>query len=40
MVLLFQSIVVAMLSMPFRMLVPVFAYDLYGSDPSEVGWLR
>ena len=39
MVLLFQSIVVAMLSMPFRMLVPVFAYDLYGSDPSEVGWL-
>ena len=39
MVLLLQSIVVAMLSMPFRMLVPVFAYDLYGSDPSEVGWL-
>lgn len=39
MLLLVQSVVVAMLSMPFRMLVPVFAFDLYGSQPSEVGWL-
>lgn len=37
--LLTQSIIVAMLSMPFRMLVPVFAKELYGSLPSEVGWL-
>ncbi len=36
-VLLLQSVVIAMLSMPFRMLVPVFAKDLYGSLPSEVG---
>ena len=28
-----------MLSMPFRMLLPVFAKELYGSVPSEVGWL-
>lgn len=38
-VLLLQSVVIAMLSMPFRMLIPVFAKDLYGSVPSEVGWL-
>ena len=38
-VLLLQSVVIAMLSMPFRMLVPVFAKDLYGSVPSEVGWI-
>lgn len=38
-VLLIQSVIIAMLSMPFRMLVPVFAKDLYGSLPSEVGWL-
>ena len=37
--LLIQSVVIAMLSMPFRMLVPVFAKELYGSVPSEVGWL-
>ncbi len=38
-VLLIQSVAIAMLSMPFRMLVPVFAKELYGSEPSEVGWL-
>ena len=38
-VLLIQSVVIAMLSMPFRMLVPVFAKELYGSEPSEVGWI-
>lgn len=38
-VLLIQSVIIAMLSMPFRMLVPVFAKDLYGSVPSEVGWI-
>ena len=38
-VLLIQSVIIAMLSMPFRMLVPVFAKELYGSVPSEVGWL-
>ena len=38
-VLLIQSVIIAMLSMPFRMLVPVFAKELYGSLPSEVGWL-
>ncbi len=38
-VLLLQSVVIAMLSMPFRMLVPVFAKELYGSEPSEVGWI-
>ena len=38
-VLLIQSVIIAMLSMPFRMLVPVFAKDLYGSAPSEVGWI-
>ena len=37
--LLSQSVVIAMLSMPFRMLVPVFAWELYRSEPSEVGWL-
>ena len=37
--LLIQSVIIAMLSMPFRMLVPVFAKDLYGSVPSEVGWI-
>ena len=37
--LLIQSVVIAMLSMPFRMLVPVFAKELYGSVPSEVGWI-
>ncbi len=38
-VLLIQSVIIAMLSMPFRMLVPVFAKELYGSVPSEVGWI-
>ncbi len=39
MILLIQAVVIAMLSMPFRMLVPVFAKELYGSLPSEVGGL-
>ena len=38
-VLLIQAVIIAMLSMPFRMLVPVFAKELYGSIPSEVGGL-
>ncbi len=36
-VMLIYSIVLALLSMPFRMLVPVFAEDLYGVDPTGVG---
>lgn len=35
--LLIYSTVLALLSMPFRMLVPVFAQDLYGVDPDGVG---
>lgn len=35
--LLIYSTVLALLSMPFRMLVPVFAGDLYGVDPGGVG---
>lgn len=37
--LLIYMVVVALLSMPFRMLVQVYAKDVYGSDPSEVGLL-
>lgn len=33
------SVVVALLTMPFRMLIQVFAKDIYGSMPSEVGML-
>jgi MFS family permease len=33
------SVIVALLSMPFRMLVQVYAKDVYGSEPSEVGML-
>jgi MFS family permease len=33
------SVIVALLSMPFRMLVQVYAKDIYGSDASEVGVL-
>lgn len=36
-IMLIYSIVLALLSMPFRMLVPVFAEDLYGVDPTGVG---
>lgn len=36
-VLLIYSIILALLSMPFRMLVPVFAEDIYGVDPAGVG---
>lgn len=35
--LLIYSTVLALLSMPFRMLVPVFAGELYGVDPDGVG---
>ena len=34
-----HMVVLALLSMPFRMLVQVFAKDVYGSDPSSVGIL-
>ena len=37
--LMIYSVVVALLSMPFRMLVQVYAKDVYGSEPSEVGIL-
>ena len=37
--LLASGMIVAVLAMPFRMLLPVFARRLYDSDPSEVGWL-
>ena len=36
---LLYSVVVALLTMPFRMLIQVFAKDVYGSLPSEVGML-
>lgn len=35
--LLIYSTVLALLSMPFRMLIPVFAADLYGVEPDGVG---
>ena len=37
--LVFQTIVVALLSFPFRMLIQVFAKDVYGSLPEHVGLL-
>jgi MFS family permease len=37
--LLIYSVIVALLSMPFRMLVQVYAKDVYGSEPSDVGML-
>jgi len=37
--LLGSGVIVAVLAMPFRMLLPVFARRLYDSDPSEIGWL-
>ena len=36
---LITGIATAMISMPFRMQMPVFARRLYESDPSEIGWL-
>ena len=36
---LLYSVVVALLTMPFRMLIQVFAKDVYGALPSEVGML-
>ena len=38
-IVIIHMIVLALLSMPFRMLVQVFAKDVYGSDPSSVGIL-
>ena len=37
--LMIYSVIVSLLSMPFRMLVQVYAKDVYGSDASEVGIL-
>jgi predicted MFS family arabinose efflux permease len=37
--LLLYSVMLALLSMPFRMLIPVFAKDLYGLEASGVGVL-
>lgn len=37
--LMIYSVIVALMSMPFRMLVQVYAKDVYGSEPSEVGLL-
>ncbi|MQG87655.1 MAG: MFS transporter [SAR202 cluster bacterium] len=37
--LMIYSVIVALLSMPFRMLVQVYAKDIYGSDGSDVGLL-
>jgi MFS family permease len=37
--LMIYSIIVALLSMPFRMLVQVYAKDVYGSEPTDVGLL-
>lgn len=37
--LMIYSVIVALLSMPFRMLVQVYAKDVYGSEPSQVGLL-
>ena len=36
---LITGIATAMISMPFRMQMPVFAVRLYDSDASEIGWL-
>ena len=38
-IVIINMIFVAILSMPFRMLVQVYAKDVYGSDPSNVGYL-
>lgn len=38
-VLLIYSIMLALLSMPFRMLIPVFAKDIYGVEAGGVGLL-
>ena len=37
--LMIYSVIVALLSLPFRMLVQVYAKDVYGSEPSQVGVL-
>ena len=38
-IVIINMIFVSILSMPFRMLVQVYAKDVYGSDPSNVGYL-
>ena len=37
--LMIYTVIIALLSMPFRMLVQVYAKDVYGSEPSQVGVL-
>ena len=37
--LILQGAVVALLSVPFRMLIQVFAKEAYNATPSQVGWL-
>jgi MFS family permease len=37
--LMIYGVIVAVLSMPFRMLVQVYAVDVYGSEPSDIGLL-
>ena len=39
MLVLITGIATALISMPFRMQMPVFARRLYESDASEIGWL-
>jgi MFS family permease len=34
-----HGVLVALLSMPFRMLLPAFALDVYGALPDAAGWL-
>lgn len=38
-VLIVHGIIVALLSMPFRMLIAVFGEDVYGATPSQIGFL-
>ncbi len=37
--LIVYSMLAALLSIPFRMLIQVFAKNVYNADPSQVGWL-
>ncbi|MBT4125530.1 MAG: MFS transporter [Chloroflexi bacterium] len=37
--LMIYSVIVALLSMPFRMMIPVYGKDIYGSDAAQVGIL-
>jgi MFS family permease len=38
-ILIIQSVIIAVLSMPVRMLIPVFAKDVYGSNEAQVGYM-